>query len=289
MACVVPCVWHLGYKQIHDVGKKVAAAAAAFAYAAAAAAPPSPNTQGPLDERSAAYVVGMVLLGLGHLHQLGIVYRWVCSLSILLYIPPPPPCSPPPPTPPPYTHTHTHHTPNAHIHTIRPAASWAPAPAGRGVRVCRCAPLPLASVHRLWMPPYLHTTGTPKHHPHFHDRHLPCFTASTQTQCHTVLTNITLPFCCLVCFHWLHVQGPVGHHPAHDGEWVGAAGGLQVRFSLLKSSRVVGVEVCFVLPRHPTHTVFRVVTVAISPPPRHHTHPARDGEQPGAAGGLRCV
>lgn len=40
--------------------------------------------QGPLDERSAAYVVAMALLGLHHLHQLGIIYRGLSAITLLM-------------------------------------------------------------------------------------------------------------------------------------------------------------------------------------------------------------
>eukprot|EP00879_Flechtneria_rotunda_P004427 GHRR01004678.1.p1 GENE.GHRR01004678.1~~GHRR01004678.1.p1 ORF type:complete len:470 (+),score=165.57 GHRR01004678.1:34-1410(+) len=39
---------------------------------------------GPLDERSASYVVGMVVLGLGHLHHLGITYRGLSGNTLLM-------------------------------------------------------------------------------------------------------------------------------------------------------------------------------------------------------------
>ena len=40
--------------------------------------------QGPLDERSAAYVVAMALLGLQHCHQLGIIYRGMSAITLLM-------------------------------------------------------------------------------------------------------------------------------------------------------------------------------------------------------------
>jgi hypothetical protein len=40
--------------------------------------------EGPLDERSAAYVVAMVLLGLHHLHCLGIIYRGLSAITLLM-------------------------------------------------------------------------------------------------------------------------------------------------------------------------------------------------------------
>lgn len=40
--------------------------------------------EGPLDERSAAYVVAMALLGLHHLHCLGIIYRGLSAITLLM-------------------------------------------------------------------------------------------------------------------------------------------------------------------------------------------------------------
>eukprot|EP00882_Tetradesmus_deserticola_P006856 GHRQ01007222.1.p1 GENE.GHRQ01007222.1~~GHRQ01007222.1.p1 ORF type:complete len:320 (+),score=136.27 GHRQ01007222.1:462-1421(+) len=39
---------------------------------------------GPLDERSAAYITAMALLGLGHLHRLGIAYRGLSAITLLV-------------------------------------------------------------------------------------------------------------------------------------------------------------------------------------------------------------
>lgn len=40
--------------------------------------------QGPLDERSAAYVTAMAVLGLSHLHRLGIAYRGLSAITLLV-------------------------------------------------------------------------------------------------------------------------------------------------------------------------------------------------------------
>lgn len=40
--------------------------------------------QGPLDERSASYVTAMAILGLSHLHRLGIAYRGLSAITLLV-------------------------------------------------------------------------------------------------------------------------------------------------------------------------------------------------------------
>lgn len=40
--------------------------------------------QGALDERSASYITAMVVLGLSHLHRLGIAYRGLSAITLLV-------------------------------------------------------------------------------------------------------------------------------------------------------------------------------------------------------------